>query len=105
MKNSRPRHNIRQGRGRLRLLVIPTKQGLAEVAISDSAAATRVGQYWNAVRWFLDTGDGSKLRLFRKLQITNADGNRISFLTDLDELERLGAAGVLSFESIYARVR
>ncbi len=105
MNNSRSRRTVRQGRARVRLLVIPTKQGLAEVAIPDSTAATRVGQYWNAVRWFLDTGDGSKLRLFRKLQITDAGGNRISFLTDLAELERLGAAGVLSFESIYSRTR
>lgn len=87
----------------LRVLVIPTPGGLAEIATRDSRAATMVAEYWNAVQLFLQTGDDSDLRPFRGKFITDAQGNQICFLTDLDELERLGSAGVLSFESLYAR--
>ncbi len=87
----------------LRALVIPTHTGLAEIAIRDSHAASQLAEYWNAVQWFLETGDASALRPFNGQSIVDADGHQIPLLTDLNELERLGSAGVLSFESIYAR--
>ena len=87
----------------LRLLVVPTRHGLAEIAVNDSRSATRIGQYWDAVRLALETGDYSKLRDFRGETVTTADGARVALMTDADELERLGHAGALSFESIYAR--
>ena len=105
MKKSKGLERLRQDKERLRRFVIPTVDGLAEIAIRNRATASMLGQYWNAARWFLETGDGSRLRPFRKRYITDAYGNRTPYLTDLDELERLGSAGVLSFESIYAKVR
>ena len=36
---------------------------------------------------------------------THAQGSRVAVLTDLDDLDRLGSAGELSFESLYARSR
>jgi hypothetical protein len=87
----------------LRVLVIPTPQGLAEIATRDSRAATIVAQYWIAVNYFLETGDESKLVRFRGVSVTDAEGNAVPLLTDTDELERLGSVGILSFQSLYAR--
>ncbi len=88
----------------LRVLVIPTSKGLAEIAVRDSRQATRLGQYWAALQKYLSTGDASALLKFRGKRITDASRKRIPLLTDLEELDRLGSAGVLSFESLYSRV-
>jgi hypothetical protein len=87
----------------LRVLILPTPNGLAEIATLDSRAATIAGEYWNAVNDFLETGDETELARFRGVTITDAQGNTVPLLTDADELERLGAAGILSFQSMYAR--
>ena len=52
---------------------------------------------------FLETGDDADLARFRGASIIDAQGNTVPLLTDLAELERLGSAGVLSFQSLYAR--
>ncbi len=88
----------------LRILVIPTRQGLAEITVNDSREASRLGRYSAAVERYLQTGEASALREFRGKHIINASGKRVPLLTDLHELDRQGSAGVLSFESLYARV-
>lgn len=88
----------------LRVLVIPSKNGLKEVAVRDSRTASKLASYSAAVHRFLQTGDKSKLREFKTLRITTADGKPFRLLTDPKELMRLGSEGVLSFESLYARV-
>jgi hypothetical protein len=40
---------------------------------------------------------------FRGQHVTTTDGERIPLLTDRATLDVLGSAGVLSFESMYAR--
>lgn len=87
----------------LRVLVIPAKEGLREVAVRDSRAASEIAKYSDAVQRYLQKGDRSAIRGFRRKRITDADGARVPLVTDLDELDRLGSAGVLSFESLYAR--
>jgi hypothetical protein len=87
----------------LRVLSLPGTKGLREIAFDDSREASLVGRYWDAVRLYLQTGDASALRRFRGKFALDADGRRVELLTDLDELDRQGSAGVLSFESIYAR--
>ena len=87
----------------LRVLVITTLAGLREIAVIDSRQATLLAEYWNAVQRYLETGDESALTEFREKQITDANGEQFPLITDLDELDRLASAGVLSFESIYAR--
>ena len=87
----------------LRVLVVPTREGLREIAVRDSRQASQVAEYWNAVQTYLETGDAAALRKFRGKHITDANRKRIPFLTDLRELDRLGNAGVLSFESLYAK--
>ena len=87
----------------LRTLLVPTRDGLREIAVRESQQATFLAQYWDAVQRYLQRGDQSALRQFRGKYITDASNNRISLSTDLQELDRLGNAGVLSFESLYAR--
>lgn len=87
----------------LRVLVVPTREGLREIAVRDSRQASQVAEYWNAVHRYLETGDDSALRKFRRKRITDAKGVRVPLLTDRDELDRLGNAGELSFESLYAK--
>jgi hypothetical protein len=77
---------------------------LQEIAIRDSREASVLAEYWAAVQKYLQTGDASALRKIRRKTITNSDGKRVRLVKDLAELDRLGSAGVLSFESIYAKV-
>lgn len=102
-KTSRGTYAARGRDTLLRVLVLPTPGGLAEIATLDSRAATLVAEYWNAVNLFLETGDDADLARFRGASIIDAQGNTVPLLTDLAELERLGSAGVLSFQSLYAR--
>jgi hypothetical protein len=88
----------------LRVIVIPTSGGLREIAVRDSREASLVGKYWAAVQKYLQTGDASALKKIRRKQIKGADGKRIVLVKDLSELDRLGSAGVMSFESLYAKV-
>jgi hypothetical protein len=87
----------------LRVLIIPTRKGLVEIGFTDSRQATILGEYWNAVERYRDTGDASALREFRRKYIVDASGKRHRLLTDLRVLNRLGSAGVFSFESLYAK--
>jgi hypothetical protein len=85
----------------LRVVNALTTKGRKEIATRDSRQASLVGGHWAAVQKFLQTGDDSALLKFNKNKIV--DGGRKRFLlTDPEELERLGSAGVLSFESMYA---
>jgi len=87
----------------LRILVIPTTDGLREIALRDSRQASLLAGYWDAVQRYLQIGDASAIQEFDGVYITDADGAQFQLLTNLDELNRLGSAGVLSFESLYAR--
>jgi hypothetical protein len=87
----------------LRLVVIPTPQGLQELATTDSHEATKVANYWIALNRYLTFGDASALRESKGKKITSANGKKVSLLTELSELDRLASAGVLSFETIYAK--
>jgi hypothetical protein len=88
----------------LRVLPIPSREGLIDIGVRDSRQATAIGKYWNAVDLYLRTGDGSSLQAFQGKDIIDADGKRVLLMTDIHELDRLGSAGNLSFESLYARV-
>jgi hypothetical protein len=87
----------------LRVLVILTNDGLREIALLDSREASLVGKYWAAVEKYPETGNESALRKIRRKTFTDADGKRIRLIKNIAELERLGSAGVLSFESLYAK--
>ena len=88
----------------LRILAIPSPDGVREIATRDSRQATNLGKFWAVVQKYLQTGDSSALKKLRRKYIIDASGKRIPLLTDLAELDRLGSAGELSFESLYADV-
>jgi hypothetical protein len=89
----------------LRVLIIPDEQGLglAEIATRDSRQASELSEYWEAVQPYRDTGDASALQQFNGKYIIGANGMQVRLLTDTDKLDLLADAGVLSFDSIYAR--
>ncbi len=87
----------------LRVLLVPVHGGRVEVAVRGSGAASELAKRAVAQREFLATGDDAKLRRLSQTTILDASGREVPFLTDLDELERQGDLGALSFESIYAR--
>src|ERR1700746_123253 len=70
----------------LRVLPIPTSEGLIEVGIIDSPQASLLGKYWNAVERYLATGDASDLNAFANESVLDASGNRWPLLTDTSEL-------------------
>jgi hypothetical protein len=87
----------------LRVLKIPSADGVREVAVRGSKRANLLGEYWAALQRYMETGDAARLEKFRGRSIKDADGNEILLLTDRAELNRIGSASVLSFESLYAR--
>jgi hypothetical protein len=87
----------------LRVVVVISSEGLIEVGTRDSRQASRAGRHSAAVHKYLQTGDASGLTKLKDKYIIDAAGERIELLTELEELDQLGSAGVLSFESLYAR--
>lgn len=83
---------------RMRLL---TPQGEVAVTTRSSRTASRLSEYYNAVRKFYATGDTDALKPFRNKAV-RSDGQRHEFVTDPRVLNRLGRAGAVSFSDIYA---
>ncbi len=102
-KTSSGRYKARASDKLLRVLQVPTPEGLQEVITRDSREASKLARFSDAIQKYLQTGDSSGLKRFRRYRATNLKGKKIQLLTDLDELTRQGSAGVLSFESLYAR--
>jgi hypothetical protein len=87
----------------LRIVLIPTPEGTREIAVRGSKQVGQLAEYWNALHRYLQTGDAAQLKQFQGKQIKDANGVDFPLPTDLAALNRLGSAGVLSFESLYAR--
>jgi hypothetical protein len=102
-KGKNGRYTAKHGDQLLRVLRIPTPEGLREVGIRGSRRASAVGEYSAAVSRYLATGDSGPLSKFSGKGIKDDTGNIVPFLTDRSILNQLGNAGALSFESIYAR--
>jgi hypothetical protein len=97
-----PRGYVARPSDRLvRQMALPTAEGKQTVRVKGSRDAYQVGEYWNAVSDFLQTGDTSKLREFEGRAIRDSRGETWQLVTDRRVLRRLGQAGVLSFEDIY----
>jgi hypothetical protein len=97
------RYAVKTNNKLLRVLVLPRPEGVREIAVRGFKEASLVGRYWAAVQKYLETGDAAALRKIRRKTIIDADGKRIRLIKDLAELDRLAYAGVLSFESLYAK--
>ena len=87
----------------LRVVMIPTSEGMREISLRDSRQASTVARYSDAIGKYIRTGDASGLKKFRGRFVRDASGVKVPLITDLAELNRLGSAGALSFESLYAR--
>jgi hypothetical protein len=85
----------------IREMVLPTAEGNRNVRVKGSRDASLVGEYWNAVREYLQSGDDARLQEFEGQSITGSRGETWELLTDRSSLRRLGNAGVLAFEDIY----
>ncbi len=92
-----------QPRDRLeRRMLMYDPSGSYHVAVRSSTTATRIGEYHNAVRRFVETGDDSKLRSFAGNYVVDVEGRRQYFLTDPGDIRRLARAGqVRGFDNIY----
>jgi hypothetical protein len=102
-KTAGGRYAAKAGDNLLRVFRVPVHGGSVEVAVRGSRASTIVAERAQAQREYLATGDVTKLRKLSKTTVLDASGREVPFLTDLDELDRQGDLGTLSFESIYAR--
>ena len=80
----------------LKEMVTISDQEVIEVDIYDDQEASINGQYFNAVRRALETGDESELDPFENQVV----GGYV-LETRLDVIEELAARGELSFREIY----
>lgn len=83
-----------------RTLNVITPEGTQPVTVRDSRTASRIAEYMNAVRTYVNKGESSALERFRG-QSFQAAGVRYTFVIDPNTLELLADAGVLSFEQLY----
>ncbi len=88
-----------------RPVIVVSNKGPVEVATRNFREASKAGKHSAAVQHYLETGDDSALRSFNGRHVKDAQGNRVTLLTDTDDLDELGSAGELSFESLYLRGR
>jgi hypothetical protein len=71
------------------------------VLVQDSRTATLIGRHANALQAYLYRGDDRPLRRLRD-RFLIMGGRRLSFLTDLDAIDRLAEGGELHYE-LYRR--
>lgn len=83
-----------------RTLNLLTPQGTRAVTVRDSRTASRIAEYMNAIRTYVNTGDPSVLARFRGKSF-RAGGVIHSFVTDPRTLDKLADAGVLAIEGLY----
>ena len=88
-KNKSGKYVVKKNDNLLRILSIPTPEGPRSIALRGSKQASLLGEYWNAVHRYLQTGDTSRLKEFRGEHITNADGLDVPLLVDPEVLNRL----------------
>jgi len=102
-KSERGRYTAKTTDRLVRELMIPTAHGTEEISVRGLPAASLLGRYWSAVHKYYESGDVSSLETFRGKYVVAVGGKKYPLLTDLEILNRLGSAGVVSFESLYAR--
>jgi hypothetical protein len=102
-KTTTGRYRAKSSDDLLRVLNVVVDGRREAVAVRGSRTASELSNYAQATRTFASTGRTEELLAFRGRAFTDAQGRKIAFFTDLDELERLGDLGELSFEDLYAR--
>ncbi|HEV3092153.1 MAG TPA: hypothetical protein VGX91_12010 [Candidatus Cybelea sp.] len=84
-----------------RRMLMLTSQGLIHVTALDSDSASVIGEYWNAVRAYITSGDFGQLEPF-VLRFIQVEEGFFEFLTHRPTLNRLARAGELHFQDLYA---
>jgi hypothetical protein len=84
-----------------RRLNFVTPQGSIEIVVRSSRIASNIGEYLNAVRKYVNTGDTSALARFRNKAFRSADGVEHEFTTEPALLDSLARAGILAIEGLY----
>jgi hypothetical protein len=84
----------------LRTLNVLTPSGTVAVTVRASGTASRIAEYMNAVRTYVNKGELSALARFSGKSF-RASGASYTFVTDPDTLERLADAGVMAIEQLY----
>jgi hypothetical protein len=79
-----------------------TREGTVSVTVRGSNLASKIATYSNAVQRYLETGQTDALRPFVEKSI-KVGKVKYPFITDTRLLNRLGRAGEVSFEDLYAR--
>ncbi|MDH3277166.1 MAG: hypothetical protein OEL77_02915 [Nitrosopumilus sp.] len=72
-----------------RSMLIGERGKLQSIQVSDSRHARTIGQYHNAVKLYLDTGNSTKLKKFSKRKIKDSEGIVHSFETRLPTVEEI----------------
>ena len=72
-----------------RVMRINSKGQEKSVTIIDSRTASVVGRYHNSVKYFLNTGDKSKLSKFRNKKVKDSKGKLHKLETDPDEIIKI----------------
>jgi hypothetical protein len=84
-----------------RRMLMLTPKGLTTVTTLDSDSASVIGEYWNAVRAYIMSGDFEPLEPF-VLRFIQVEEGFFEFLTHKPTLNRLARAGELHFQDLYA---
>ncbi len=99
-KNQQGRFAPRKSDRLYRQMRVLTPQGEIMLDTHDSRTVSTIGEYWAAVKRYLETGDTKPLRKFRNRSV-RAGKKAYRFETRREVLHRLARRGELSFESIY----
>jgi hypothetical protein len=83
-------------------IAFPTQTGVVREDVNNPSARSEVARYWNAVRRYLETGDGRKLGEFESKVLVLPNGRRLPFVTDRTTLDRLAEGGAVHFD-LYRR--
>jgi len=71
------------------------------ITVNKDTQASRIGEYMNAVRRFLETNNRKHLKPFVGKSVTDADGKKHLLETRSNTLYRLAHTGGSSFEQVY----
>jgi hypothetical protein len=81
-----------------------TPDGQITLGVRGSRKASTIARYWAAVDHYLKTGETDALKPFRSKSL-KVGKTQHPFITDPRTLERLGNAGEVEFEDLYAVTR
>jgi len=83
-----------------RLMRVPTDSGVVETYVHGSREASLVSRYWNAVRYYDETGDFSGVAALAGKKVT-VNGRKVKLPTDRRAVDRLILSGEADIPDIY----